>query len=67
MPSPSSQRARQGTGPGASSTAVTEATCSWVIFAGDAERSIGLVDGPAPLMADLASVGAVFEPIHRPP
>src|SRR5439155_3159784 len=49
----------------ASSTAVTQAACSWVTRAGDAERSIGPVDGPAPLMADLASFRAVSEPIHR--
>jgi len=33
--------------------------------AGDAERSIGPVDGPAPLMADLASFRQVSDPIHR--
>ena len=36
-----------------------------VTRAWDADRSIGPVDGPAPLMADLASFRAVSEPIHR--
>ena len=49
----------------ASSTAVTQAACSWRTRAGDAERSIGPVDGPAPVMADLASFRQVSEPIHR--
>ena len=49
----------------ASSTAVTQAACSWRIRAGDAERRIGPVDGPAPLIADLASLRQVSEPIHR--
>lgn len=49
----------------ASSTAVTQAACSWVIRAGDCERSIGPVDGPAPLIADLASLRQVSEPTHR--
>ena len=49
----------------ASSTAVTQAACSWVIRAGDCERSIGPVEGPAPLIADLASLRQVSEPAHR--
>src|SRR6516165_53022 len=48
----------------ASSTAVTQAACSWAIRAGEQERSIGPVDGPAPLIADLASFRQVSEPIH---
>ena len=32
---------------------------------GEADRSIGPVDGPAPLIADLASFKAVSDPIHR--
>ena len=47
------------------STAVTQAACSWATRAGDPDRSIGPVDGPAPLMADLASFSEVSEPIHR--
>src|ERR1700746_2452941 len=39
----------------ASSVAVTQAACSCAIRAGEADRSIGPVDGPAPLIADLAS------------
>ena len=31
----------------------------------DCDRRIGPVDGPAPLMADLASFSRVSEPIHR--
>ena len=49
----------------ASSTAVTQAACSWAIECGDWERSIAPVDGPAPLIADLASFSAVSDPIHR--
>ena len=49
----------------ASSTAVTQAACSWATRAGDPERSIAPVDGPAPLIADLASFSAVSDPIHR--
>src|SRR5260370_21515960 len=49
----------------ASSVAVTQAACSWAIRAGDCERSIGPVDGPAPLIADLASFRQVSDPIHR--
>ena len=49
----------------ASSTAVTQAACSWATRAGDCERSIGPVDGPAPLIADLASFREVSDPIHR--
>ena len=49
----------------ASSTAITQAACSCAARAGDAERSIGPVDGPAPLMADLASFRQVSDPIHR--
>ena len=49
----------------ASSMAVTQAACSWAIRAGDADRSIGPVDGPAPLIADLASFREVSDPIHR--
>jgi hypothetical protein len=48
----------------ASSTAVTQAACSWAARAGEQERSIGPVDGPAPLIADLASFRQVSEPIH---
>ena len=48
----------------ASSTAVTQAACSCAIRAGDAERSIAPVDGPAPLIADFASFNAVSDPIH---
>ena len=32
---------------------------------GDPERSIAPVEGPAPLIADLASFSVVSEPIHR--
>src|ERR1019366_562419 len=49
----------------ASSTAMTQAACSWAIRAGDPERSIGPVEGPAPLIADLASFRQVSDPIHR--
>ena len=49
----------------ASSMAVTQAACSWATRAGDCDRSIGPVDGPAPLIADLASFRQVSEPIHR--
>src|SRR5215831_19788391 len=45
----------------ASSTAVTQAACSWAARAGDCDRSIGPVDGPAPLIADLASFSRVSE------
>ena len=45
--------------------AVTQAACSWAIRAGDCERSIAPVDGPAPLIADLASFSEVSDPIHR--
>src|SRR6266542_1066538 len=48
-----------------SSTAVVHAGCSWAIRAGEAERRIAPVDGPAPLMVDLASLSVVSEPIHR--
>src|SRR6266566_209396 len=48
-----------------SSVAVTQAACSWAIRAGEAERSIGPVDGPAPLIADCASFRQVSDPIHR--
>src|SRR2546430_16834755 len=46
----------------ASSTAVTQAACSWRTRAGEQERSIGPVDGPAPLIADLASFRQVSDP-----
>ena len=49
----------------ASSVAVTQAACSWAIRAGDPDRSIGPVEGPAPLIADLASFRQVSDPIHR--
>ena len=49
----------------ASSTAITQAACSWATRAGEQERSIGPVDGPAPLIADLASFRQVSDPIHR--
>src|SRR6266581_1162130 len=49
----------------ASSVAVTQAACSCAIRAGEDDRSIGPVDGPAPLIADLASFKAVSDPIHR--
>ena len=48
----------------ASSTEITQAACSWRIRAGDCDRRIGPVDGPAPLIADLASFSAVSDPIH---
>src|ERR1019366_7314560 len=47
-----------------SSAAVTPAACSWPTRAGERERSIGPVDGPAPLIADLDSFGQVSDPIH---
>ena len=49
----------------ASSVAVTQSACSAAIMAGQVERSIGPVDGPAPLIADLASFRQVSDPIHR--
>src|SRR5690349_9801911 len=49
----------------ASSTAVTQAACSWAARAGECDRSIGPVDGPAPLIADLASFRQVSEPTQR--
>jgi hypothetical protein len=49
----------------ASSMAVTQAACSWATRAGEQERSIGPVDGPAPVMADVASFRQISEPIHR--
>src|SRR6516165_9558728 len=49
----------------ASSTAITQAACSWRTRGGEPERSIGPVDGPAPLTADLASFRQVSEPVHR--
>src|ERR1019366_2143346 len=48
-----------------SSAAVTQAACSWATRAGEPERSIGPVDGPAPLIADLDSFRQVSDPIHR--
>jgi hypothetical protein len=42
-----------------------QAACSRAISAGDPERSIAPVDGPAPLIADLASFSAVSDPVHR--
>src|ERR1035441_7788452 len=50
---------------GTSSAAVTQAACSWATRAGEPERSIGPVDGPAPLIADLDSFRQVSDPIHR--
>jgi hypothetical protein len=50
----------------ASSTAVIQAACSWAIRAGECERSIGPVNGPAPLIADLASFRQVSEPRLAP-
>ena len=47
------------------SVPVIQAACSWAIRAGDAERNIAPVDGPAPLIADLASFSEVSDPIHR--
>ena len=49
----------------ASSTEITQAACSWATRAGDWDRSIGPVDGPAPVIADLASFSVVSEPTHR--
>jgi hypothetical protein len=49
----------------ASSTEMIQAACSWAIRAGEADRSIAPVDGPAPLIADFASFSAVSDPIHR--
>ena len=49
----------------ASSTAITRAACSWRAWAGEPGRSTGPVDGPAPLIADLASFRQVPEPVHR--
>jgi hypothetical protein len=48
-----------------SSVAATQAACSWAIRAGVAERSMGPVEGPAPLMVDLASFREVSDPIQR--
>ena len=45
----------------ASSTAITQAACSWRTRGGEPKRSIGPVDGPAPLMADLASFRQVSD------
>jgi hypothetical protein len=49
----------------ASPVAVTQTACSWATRSGDRERSIAPVDGPAPLIADLASFSDVSDPIHR--
>jgi hypothetical protein len=50
----------------ASSTAVTQAACSWATRAGECERNISPVDGPAPLIADLATFRQVSEPGPHP-
>ena len=48
-----------------SSVPQIQAACSWVISSGAAERKIGPVEGPAPVMADFASFRAVSDPGHR--
>ena len=48
-----------------SSVAVTQAACSCWTRPGDCDRNIGPVDGPAPLIAGLASFRAVSDPSHR--
>jgi len=48
-----------------SSVPQIQAACSWAISSGVAERKIGPVDGPAPVMADFASFRAVSDPAHR--
>src|SRR6266568_4404591 len=48
-----------------SSVPQIQAACSCVISSGAAERKIGPVDGPAPVMADFASFREVSDPVHR--
>src|SRR5436305_11739038 len=48
-----------------SSVAVIQAACSCLIRAGDCDRKIGPLEGPAPVMEDLASLRAVSDPSHR--
>jgi hypothetical protein len=57
MPAAASAAARAG------STAMIQAACSWATRRPD--RSIGPVDGPASLIADLASFRQVSDRIHR--
>src|SRR6266567_3692779 len=66
-PLPAGTAARAAARPAArvSSTAVTQAACSWRTRSGDCERNIGPVEGPAPRIADLASRSAVSDPSHR--
>ncbi len=48
-----------------SSVPQIQAACSAATRAGLAERKIGPVEGPAPVMADLASFRDVSDPAHR--